>query len=91
MKLRYFLASAFFAVASLLTGQTAYAGACEGKFMNPITDICWSCMYPIRLFGSLNLGSGAAEDYDSGFDKAVCLATRRRVSAFPRRSGNPFT
>jgi conjugal transfer pilus assembly protein TraU len=73
MKLRYFLASAFFAVASLLTGQTAYAGACEGKFMNPITDICWSCMYPIRLFGSLNLGSGAAEDYDSGFDKAVCL------------------
>lgn len=24
---------------------------CAGKFINPITDICWSCMFPITLGG----------------------------------------
>lgn len=24
---------------------------CQGKFINPITDICWSCMFPISLGG----------------------------------------
>lgn len=23
--------------------------ACEGRFVNPITDICWSCIFPLSL------------------------------------------
>lgn len=28
------------------------AGSCQGKFANPITDICWSCIFPIALGGT---------------------------------------
>lgn len=27
------------------------AATCTGKFANPITDICWSCVFPIRIGG----------------------------------------
>ncbi|MBF0367536.1 MAG: TraU family protein [Oligoflexia bacterium] len=33
----------------LLTSHKAYAVACGGRFPNPITDICWSCMFPIQI------------------------------------------
>jgi conjugal transfer pilus assembly protein TraU len=29
----------------------ANAGQCVGKFANPITDICWSCTFPIKIAG----------------------------------------
>jgi conjugal transfer pilus assembly protein TraU len=28
------------------------AGICQGEFANPITDICWSCMFPMTLGGT---------------------------------------
>ena len=27
----------------------AQAAQCGGTFVNPITDICWSCLFPISL------------------------------------------
>ena len=30
---------------------------CKGRFVNPITDICWSCLLPISI-GSFNIGKG---------------------------------
>jgi conjugal transfer pilus assembly protein TraU len=30
----------------------AGAGQCQGKFANPITDICWSCIFPLTLGGT---------------------------------------
>lgn len=35
----------------LLWGNSHMAAAdaaCEGRFVNPITDICWRCMFPCR-------------------------------------------
>lgn len=32
---------------------------CSGRFINPITDICWSCLLPISI-GPLKVGSGVA-------------------------------
>ncbi len=29
-------------------------GECNGKFLNPITDICWSCVFPITI-GSIEI------------------------------------
>lgn len=42
-------------VSILLLGTFAResaAGSCQGKFANPITDICWSCIFPIALGGT---------------------------------------
>ena len=35
------------------TPATADAGPgkCTGSFVNPITDICWSCLFPISIGG----------------------------------------
>ena len=36
----------------LLACVTAPAATCKGKFANPITDICWSCIFPLRIGGA---------------------------------------
>ena len=28
------------------------SGSCSGRFINPITDICWSCLFPISIGGA---------------------------------------
>ncbi|UJS26417.1 conjugal transfer pilus assembly protein TraU [Thiothrix winogradskyi] len=40
--------------ALLLLSQPASAvePTCEGKFANPITDICWSCIFPLTIGGT---------------------------------------
>ncbi|HBN2360694.1 TPA: TraU family protein, partial [Salmonella enterica subsp. enterica serovar Typhimurium] len=35
--------------------------ACESRFVNPITDICWSCIFPLSL-GSTKVSQGKLPD-----------------------------
>ncbi|MDI9640426.1 conjugal transfer pilus assembly protein TraU [Geitlerinema splendidum] len=35
--------------------------ACSGRFVNPITDICWSCLFPISI-GPVRVNGGGRED-----------------------------
>ena len=53
--------------------RPAFATAtCTGRFANPITDICWSCMMPLR-FGGLDLVSLGQEDTPNpGFSAGQC-------------------
>lgn len=46
--------------------NTAYANSptCRGKMVNPITDICWSCIFPISI-GSVPVGYGATQAPDT--------------------------
>jgi conjugal transfer pilus assembly protein TraU len=37
------------------------APTCHGRFMNPITDICWSCVFPLTI-GSAALLSDGQDD-----------------------------
>ncbi|WP_234000704.1 TraU family protein, partial [Erythrobacter sp. HI0019] len=43
------------AILGLATATPAMAdagpGRCTGSFVNPITDICWSCLFPISIGG----------------------------------------
>lgn len=38
---------ALFAFASV--PARAQTGVCTGKFVNPITDVCWSCLFPLSI------------------------------------------
>lgn len=51
--------------------NNASADACQGAFVNPVTDVCWDCAMPIVIFGSVTLGSNQ-QDYDSGVNESVC-------------------
>lgn len=43
-------------IAALVLGaifaRESAAGVCQGEFANPITDICWSCMFPMTIGGT---------------------------------------
>jgi conjugal transfer pilus assembly protein TraU len=36
----------------LLIASSSFAATCKGKFANPVTDICWSCVFPIYIAGA---------------------------------------
>ncbi|MCC8416926.1 MAG: TraU family protein [Rickettsia endosymbiont of Gnoriste bilineata] len=38
---------------------SSYGNTCQGRFVNPITDICWSCLLPISI-GGFNIGKGSS-------------------------------
>ena len=45
--------------------QLVFSGTlCHGNFVNPITDVCWSCLFPITI-GSMNVVSGSVSDTDN--------------------------
>ena len=47
------------------------AEPCVGKFVNPIKDICWSCIFPVKL-GNTAIYSGGREDTDNP-SNPICL------------------
>lgn len=69
------LAMAVLGGLGLLTATPAAAGApgsCTGKFVNPITDICWSCLFPLSI-GSADIWPSSRPDADGNPALPVCL------------------
>ena len=46
----------------LVNKTEANAKECTGHFVNPITDVCWECIFPITLGGIELYDSGVAPD-----------------------------
>lgn len=47
------------------------AAGCEGTAINPVTDVCWECMWPARI-GSVSFGGGGAGTAPGGVDGVAC-------------------
>ena len=66
-----------FAVILLLTpllATSAYAKKCTGRMVNPVTDICWSCILPITI-GAIPVVPGATPDtINYPYPQCVCPA-----------------
>lgn len=64
------------AIGSLLllcvTGLSAHAQTCFGKFASPVTDVCWSCMLPITI-GNANTTPGKNQDDRPNPANPVCV------------------
>lgn len=66
---------------AILMPTPAHASVtCKGRFVNPITDICWSCILPISI-GSISIGKGQVpKKRDIGNPKyPVCMCTKAGV------------
>lgn len=52
----------------LLCHEVAFAGraTCKGRFANPITDVCWSCIFPLKIGGVTLLSMGQEDNKTSG-------------------------
>lgn len=55
----------------LLCVMPIAAATCHGRFINPVTDVCWSCLFPLSL-GSATLASTHAPDTKNP-SNPVCL------------------
>ena len=53
---RRFVPVAAFVLAAVLWSGAASAQSCTGRFVNPITDVCWECLFPISI-GPISIGS----------------------------------
>src|ERR1039457_3644840 len=68
------IASCIFALilaGTALTADAATSVTCTGKFMNPITDICWSCMFPLTV-GSVPIVGQNQEDIEN-VGSPICM------------------
>ncbi len=74
-RLRRRIVATLVVLASLagLATPVAAGPTCHGQFMNPITDICWSCMFPLTL-GSATLVSDGQPDI-SNPSSPVCFCS----------------
>ncbi|CAB1371193.1 Conjugal transfer protein (fragment) (plasmid) [Denitratisoma oestradiolicum] len=52
--------------------RESLAGVCQGKFANPITDICWSCMFPITMGGTEMMSMGQEDSYNPSGMLCAC-------------------
>ena len=66
----------------LWTGE-ASAQSCTGRFVNPVTDVCWECLFPISI-GPIRIGSAAGAP-----DTPNPAEVPSRESASRSASGNP--
>ena len=53
---------------------------CKGHFVNPLTDICWSCIMPISI-GQFRIGKGSVpKKRDRANPKSpICLCTKNNI------------
>lgn len=67
------------AAIGIATSGTAEAG-CEGSFPNPVTDVCWSCLFPMRIAGTRLSPEGVS---DPNTDARVICTCQRGPVAVP--------
>ena len=54
--------------------------ACQGKMLNPVTDICWSCVFPITL-GGMKIVSGSEDTPNP--HQLLCVCPRPPLPPLP--------
>ena len=58
-------------ISALLITHSAYSKVCTGRMINPITDICWECIFPITI-GNIPIVMGKRAD-TSNPSNPVCI------------------
>jgi conjugal transfer pilus assembly protein TraU len=64
------------AVITIFIFKPAFS-ACNGNFVNPVTDICWECFFPMTI-GSMPVMPGKAPDTNN-FSSPVCVCPKGGV------------
>lgn len=57
---------------SAQTPPPSSSATCTGKFMNPLTDICWSCIFPLSIGSAPVLSMGQEDIENTGSPICAC-------------------
>lgn len=62
-------------ITAVIVFGTSHAGAiCKGSFLNPITDVCWQCIFPIKIGGvMIGKSPGAIAEPPDPANKPICV------------------
>ena len=52
--------------------QPASQGVCHSRFLNPITDVCWQCLFPISIGAAEIAGFGMQDNHADNVGSPVC-------------------
>ena len=63
------------ALAVVLWTGPASAESCTGRFVNPISDVCWECLFPISI-GPIRMGSAAGAPDTPNPSSPICFCGR---------------
>ena len=69
---RCFAPLAAFVLAAVLWSGAASGQSCTGRFVNPISDVCWECLFPISI-GPISMGSAAGAPDTPNPGSPICL------------------
>lgn len=71
--MRWFNKVAFYIAVSFLVlcPTLAMSATCKGRFINPSTDVCWSCLFPISI-GAMTTASSDLPDTDNP-SNPICI------------------
>ena len=69
---RCFAPLAAFVLAGALWSGVASAQSCTGRFVNPISDVCWECLFPISI-GPIRMGSAAGAPDTPNPGSPICF------------------
>ena len=56
--LRLLTSAMLLVLLTILPPAGAMAQSCTGRFVNPLTDVCWECLFPISI-GAVSIGAAA--------------------------------
>ncbi|EER21717.1 MULTISPECIES: conjugal transfer pilus assembly protein TraU [spotted fever group] len=63
----------------IMLGNYSYASiGCVGRFVNPITDVCWKCLFPITIGGVKIVSSSMADTNNP--KQIICFCPRPGIS-----------
>ena len=62
----------------LLLNQEIEAGKCNGRMVNPVSDICWSCLFPITI-GGMRVSPGGEDTSNVGELLCTCGSPIPRI------------
>ena len=60
------------AMALVVSVGDASAQTCTGRFVNPITDVCWECLFPISI-GPIDIGSATGAPDTPNPSSPICF------------------
>ena len=73
----FFLVTIFLFVNNIYAAEESKAKRCKGDFINPITDVCWECLFPITI-GSIEL-KGSDKPDTRNPSSPVCVCTKNNI------------
>ena len=68
--------------AEMVVVPQAVASQCVGRFLNPVTEICWSCIFPITV-GKVPLMQSTKFKDTENPTSPVCFCNRGKIPMVP--------